>query len=855
MSKYIYLASFILFALIPHAVLAGVLKGKVTDSKGEPLPFATIYVKGTTVGTAANANADYSLILQPGTYNVLCQYMGFQQTSYTLTIKADEAIVHNFSLQEQSLQMNDVVVKANAEDPAYAIIRKTIKKRKFHQKQVAAFQTSIYMKSVLRNSDMPDKILGFKIPTEEIKDAGGGGADSSKLGVIYLCEQEADYYTDGKKERTVIRSVRQSGSPTGVGISQLPPVVSFYDNNVNPLWGFSERGFISPISDGALASYKYHYEGEFIQDGHTINKITVTPKRNYEPLFYGTIYIVDKDWAVHSLDLTLTQKATLQTLDTLRVEQTYVPLKKGTWVIKSQVQYITLRALGFGITGNFVAVYDNQKVNEKIPDSMFANKIVSSYLREANDKDTTHWKEARALPLEEDEKADYHKRDSVYARISSPEYRDSMRRLRNKFHFGDVISGGYYHATKNHKSTISTNSLLDGFVTYNTVEGLAITPNVRYRHEVDTGRTIYAIAGARYGFGNTHLNMMGKLSYTERDRAWLSRFWQIGAEGGKFVHQYNPSSSVTQLYNTVAVLAYGKNLLKLYESYRAAGFFNRNFGNGFIISAKAGFEQRLPLNNTTFYTWANNDPEKWTDNVPDPLKGRVWEQHNAVLVKASLRYQPGTRYVQYPKFKSPIRSVWPVFELNYEKGIAGVLNSKSDFDKWRFTVSDYVNMKLVGSIEYNVSTGGFLNSNYVSLPDMMHVADNQLLVAAPYLSAFQLAPYYMYSNTASLYGEGHIEWNLNGLLTNKIPLLKKARWNLVTGNNTLYINQNNYYTEAFIGIDNLGIGIFRFLRVDLVRGWDHTGQARTGFRIGLDGGVIGGLGGISIGESNEKFNW
>ena len=109
-------------------------------------------------------------------------------------------------------------------------------------------------------------------------------------------------------------------------------------------------------------------------------------------------------------------------------------------------------------------------------------------------------------------------------------------------------------------------------------------------------------------------------------------------------------------------------------------------------------------------------------------------------------------------------------------------------------------------------------------------------------------------HAAKLYGEAHVEWNLNGFLTNKIPLLKNAGWNLVAGNNTLYLNQSNYYTEAFVGIDNLGYKLLRF-RLDVVRGWDHTGQVRTGLRFGFDGGLLAGLAGISIGDDKEKFNW
>ena len=90
-------------------------------------------------------------------------------------------------------------------------------------------------------------------------------------------------------------------------------------------------------------------------------------------------------------------------LDTLRVEQTYIPLSKHAWIIKNQVQSASLTILGFDIVINFMAIYDNQKINESIPDSLFDDKIVSSYLSEANEKDTAYWKDIRTVPLEEDE--------------------------------------------------------------------------------------------------------------------------------------------------------------------------------------------------------------------------------------------------------------------------------------------------------------------------------------------------------------------------------------------------------------------------------------------------------------------
>jgi hypothetical protein len=82
-------------------------------------------------------------------------------------------------------------------------------------------------------------------------------------------------------------------------------------------------------------------------------------------------------------------------------------VQNGAWVIKSQVLYFTVNLLGFDVTASGVTVYNNQKVNEQIPDSIFAGKVISSYDKMANKKDTSYWKENRPIPLEKDESKDF----------------------------------------------------------------------------------------------------------------------------------------------------------------------------------------------------------------------------------------------------------------------------------------------------------------------------------------------------------------------------------------------------------------------------------------------------------------
>jgi hypothetical protein len=324
------------------------------------------------MGTTANGDGTFELVLADGLYQVICQYMGFKQEKYNVSISGNQQLEHNFALAEQGLDMKEVVIHASSEDPAYRIIREAIKNRKAHLGQVSSFQSSIYLKGVARSRQMPKKFMGSKV------NPGDMGADSLGKGVLYLVEQNADYYRDGDEERTIIHSVHESGNNNGLGFAKFPPVISFYENNVRIFAGKS-RGFISPISDNALNYYKYKLLGKFTEQGHTIFKVQVKQKRAFEPCFNGTIYIVDTEWAIHSLDMMLVKESGIDLMDTLTLSQLFLPQGRDNWVIKSQVMYFTINAFGFDVTATGVTVYNNQKVNESIPEAVFSNKITSSY--------------------------------------------------------------------------------------------------------------------------------------------------------------------------------------------------------------------------------------------------------------------------------------------------------------------------------------------------------------------------------------------------------------------------------------------------------------------------------------------
>jgi len=89
------------------------IKGIVT-SEGEPLPFATITINNTTLGTASDLEGSYEFGFIPeGEFIVKAQAMGYKPIEKTVEFKDGEAINLSFELETDVLGLEQVVVTAD----------------------------------------------------------------------------------------------------------------------------------------------------------------------------------------------------------------------------------------------------------------------------------------------------------------------------------------------------------------------------------------------------------------------------------------------------------------------------------------------------------------------------------------------------------------------------------------------------------------------------------------------------------------------------------------------------------------------------------------------------------------------
>ncbi|RYY91145.1 MAG: carboxypeptidase-like regulatory domain-containing protein, partial [Chitinophagaceae bacterium] len=354
--------TFLLLLVLPAlSALSQKVSGLVTDLQGNRLPFASIQVRGRATGATANAEGRFTLKLSPGDHTISCQHVGYQQQEKSITLGNEDLELH-FQLPVQQLTLSEVVVK-KGEDPAYEIIRNAIKKRTAHRDELRRFTTQVYTKGQLRLRDFPKKFLGQAVDFED--------GDTSRHKMLYFSETVARYSVEPPRNIKVeVLATKVSGQTDGFGLS-APRIFTLYDNLVSVGAGLNPRGFVSPIADKGLHYYKYHYEGSFTENGRMINRIRVIPKRRFEPLFQGYINIVEDEWRIHSLELTLVKDYGLQTLDTLRLQQLYVPVGAGPWVMRSQVLYPAVKFLGFDAWGSFVNVYSDYELDPKFPKGYF----------------------------------------------------------------------------------------------------------------------------------------------------------------------------------------------------------------------------------------------------------------------------------------------------------------------------------------------------------------------------------------------------------------------------------------------------------------------------------------------------
>lgn len=811
--KYIITLLLILFSISVKAQV----RGKITDAGGEAITFGSIVEKNTLNAASPNEYGSYVLNLEKGNYVLIFRALGFKTREISVSIQKVPHIL-NVSLEKQTY--NNTTVNINTD--GNKIIAKAIFLRRQNSTLRSKFEADFYSRGVVRLKEVPKDILG-----QELGDLGGS-LDSTRSGILYLSEtiSKLKRLKHGRLSERIIAS-KISGEDNGYSFNNASSSYFDFYQNFLPL----EVNVVSPLADNALNYYDFKLENLLNEGDFIIYKIKVTPKRAKDPALTGYIYILNNSYELYATDLTIKGSQIQQPLfNTISIQQQYTyNTRQNLWAITSQLLTFDAGLLGVVATGTFTYVYRNYNFEPEFTKSSFGYEVLS-FEADAAKRENQFWYDLRPVPLTRQEINDYNKNDSIRAAEQRKSHKDSIDKLRNRLTIASAALGYTYHNTA--KNWTASYSGIIRRLSFNTVQAYNLAPGF-YFTKTDAEKKTYTRIGTdlNYGFAEKRFRATGTLSrkYNNFTDAIIT------LSGGSNIKQFNPEEPINRIVNSVSTLFFRDNYMKLYDNNFIKLNYQEEVVNGLYLYGSIEYTRRRGLFNNTNFSTLKDKYKPYTSNnplLPYDYNTPAFTKHSLIKTSIAARITFAQQYRLFPDGKENLLSKYPRLYLNYEKGFAAT-NSNYNFDHLSTRIAYDKALGTVGEFGANLKLGKFLNRDDISFVDFKHFNGNRTHVGTRerYLNVFNLLPYYTHS-TNDAYFEVHAEHDFKGFVLNKVPLLNRLNYHIVTGFHMLAVPERNTYTEYSVGLDNVGWGKARFLRIDYVRSYEG------GFR---DHGVILGL--------------
>jgi len=857
----IYLIIITLFCSI--AINAQTLKGKISSSSGEPIPYSTIYIKETTSGIVADEQGKFQVKLNPGNYTCEFRCIGYQSQTKSINITAEGTEI-NVVLAEKSQQLNEVVVMRSKENPADRVMRQAIARAPFHLYQVTAFTAENYLKG----SGKIDKVPGL------IKMMISDKKLLSLIGKLLILEShsEVTFQTPSKYTQKVIAyksSIPKEIEPKG---GMRANTSSIYESNF-----MSE---VSPLSPQAFRYYQFKLIDIFENGNYQVNKIQIIPKVKNGNLFSGFIYIIEGNWSVFSADLT-----TKEVGSTSRLKINYQEVKTGIFLPITQDINVDISTMG--ITGYFkyysstkynsiktneAATVRSQPKTEKVPvkiivkqkktlekieklstkenlsnreaatlSKLMAESVEPEEVKErrksleikdeekvdlqvdsmADKRDSAYWENVRKVPLRPEESKSFKQRDSLQVSKNINTSNSSVTiNLGTKGKLGNILTGGNFKLGKSVK--LSYNGLLDGAMKeYNFADGLWLGQELALSINTNKTNNLTITPSAYYTTARRSVvwNVIGNYTYAPLNNG------RLNIAVGNTSEDIQGKKGTSRMLNSDWSLFYGENVIRFYQKKYFSLENSVDIANGLELTLGAAYENRELLENRTSFHFFGKIPQP---NYPDQAYRDAFPVHTATTAWLNLTYTPFYKYRIKEGKKEYVSSEYPTFSFGYKKAMPLLNQSEpqSSYDKMAFAIAQRIRLSIFDRLTYRVSFGTFLTKKQLFAPDLNYFATNPLILTTKsFENSFNLLDNYTSSSTS--WAETHLNWTSDYLLLKRIPFLQPKLFDESLQLNMLWQSQlKNPYTEIgySIGIRNLG-------RIGVFSGFDGLSYKSTGIKI------------------------
>lgn len=805
LSKFWYQSLFfivVFFLLFPVSSYSQVTKiiGKVVDKESdEPIPFANIYIINTIHGTLTDFEGNYSIeFRETKNDSIRASLLGYSAITKKVHLGIFQTI--NFELSQTNEELPEVVIKYKG-NPADAIIDSIIKyKQKNTFQSFNTDQYNVYTKIQLDANNVSERVgeRKFMQPFKFVLN----NVDTSTLnGKSYLpvmiSETKSRVYErkSPKSKKEIIDATRISGiDNTNVSrfLGSMSQEIDIYQN-FNELF---EKNFVSPIADFGHDYYRY-----YLVDSSFINKrwcyhIMFKPKRKQELTYTGSLWVNDTSYAIVQIDLRIAEDANINFINDLALSQRFTELKGQIWMKNYEKLLVDFNAMEnsrriLGFYGHKTVYYDQYKFDSIDDEKVFKLPNDITIQDNALQNSEVYWDTLRPEMLSE-------KENNIYDMV------DSIKRIPRFQHTYDILyglTGGYFPWGKFEIGPYYK------FLSYNQQEhvrfrfGGRTTTNLSKNFRIG-GYIAYGIYDARFKYGGDFLYMFNK---SPRRRLFISYKYdleQLGTNPEAWASDNIVSSFLNR--GPIDKLTFVREYKMYYEHEWFTGLLNK-----FIFQRR----EIYPLNNTEFVIF----PENINDTVN-------LNSITTTEVGLDFRISFNETYIDGKFNRVSIKSQYPVITLQYRFGLPNLFSNDFTYHKASLNINQWFNLGTIGWSRFNIDVGKIWGT--LPYPLLKVHEGNETWIFTDLAS--NLLDYYEFvSDQYIIISYTH---HFDGLLFNRIPLLRKLKWREVVHFNGFYgtltdANKNfsefpdnlrslgnEPYMETGVAVEN----IFKVVRIDAI---------------------------------------
>lgn len=786
------------------------IKGKVIDTQtGDAIPFANVYPKKSPQqGTTTDFEGYFTLKITDKSDSIVVSYIGYVTKIKAIDLSKTEngAINLNFQLDSDEKKLDEIVFRAK-EDPAYPIMRKVIKNKDLNDKRkIEVFECESYTKVEIDIDNISDKFGKRKIirKVKSAIDSIGGltGEDGKPLIPLFLSETISKYYYRQNPDR--IKEIVLKAKVEGVGIDDNAAFSqilgsSFQEYNFYRNWlNILEKDFVSPLADGWKFHYDYYLEDSVQIGGHFCYRIEVVPKRPADLAFEGMIWIDKQSYALKQIDVTIHKKANINFMEKIKIQQEYMPTPKGPWLPSKTRVLVDVAQITQSSAGFLARFYTSQKehsFDKNYPLKFYDQKVEVD--RDAEFHNQEYWNTSRHDSLTPAELQTYAMIDSIKQVPIVKTYSEIINILST----GDIQVGKF--AFNNIPYNYGNNN----------VEGHRLRLGIRTNS--DMSRFFEFRTYVAYGTLDKRFKYSVGLRFIPHRKSWTN----FGYTRTEDIAQMaiNPNG-VNVPAAFVAALTFG-NLAGRSPFWKVENNF---YAQSDIFK---GFTQTVKLNNASYTQIGTHFAYKTNPNDPDaPLR----KDFNTTELIFETRLAKDERFFYNGNYRYSMgTSKLPVVTFRYTMGLKNFWGG--DFNYHRFAINFEQGLRIGALGRAYYSLVGSYTPSTIPYPLLeVHLGNRSNFYN---FYGFNLMNFLEF--VSDRHAQLNFEHNFDGLITNRIPLLK--RWKLrtfVAGNllvgrlsqknqdlipaqfGDIVLRQPNSlkdtpYVELGYGVDN----ILRFFRV------------------------------------------